>query len=52
MVARLWRSGRRISEINVRNRYPDATAGQVHWRVVELLYGRNTAERLLGAMPP
>jgi len=52
MVGVMWRSGRRVAEINVRNRYPGASDVKVRWHVIELLYGAYVARRYLGRCPP
>ncbi len=51
MLARLWRAGRELAEVNVRQRAPDAKPAAIRWLVVELLYGTDVAIRLLGRRP-
>ena len=47
----LTSSVRALAEAGIRRRHPDASEGEVRWRCAALLYGRETAERLLGTVP-
>lgn len=51
MLATLWRAGRELAEINVKQREPQASPARLRWLVTELLYGGEVAQRLLGPRP-
>jgi hypothetical protein len=52
ILATLWRTGRELAEINIKQREPGIGAARLRWRVCELFYGSVVAQRLLGSIPP
>jgi hypothetical protein len=52
IAAGLTQGVRALAEAGIRQRHPDADPEEVRRRLAALLYGRATAERLLGPLPP
>ncbi len=51
IAAGLTQGVRTLAEAGIRQRHPHAGPAEVRHRLAELLYGRETAERLFGTLP-